>query len=126
MTPRPRLSAHFSAFEFDCHDGTQWPADCRKMLELLCIRFLEPLRRVYGPITIVSGYRHHDYNASVGGATHSYHVWTRDRRGVAVDLRASRGTPREWAAVLAKQGPCGLSAYPSWVHVDSRGANARW
>jgi uncharacterized protein YcbK (DUF882 family) len=123
---RPNLTPHFAAREFDCHDGTRWPAGVRNQLQLLCVRFLEPLRRSYGPVTITSGFRHYDYNKSVGGARASYHVWTPDRRGVAVDLVAKRGTPKEWAQLLAHCGPCGLSVYDRHVHVDSRGSNVRW
>jgi uncharacterized protein YcbK (DUF882 family) len=124
--PRPRLSPHFKSHEFDEHTGRRWPEEVRPQLELLCVRFLEPLRRLYGPVTITSGYRSELYNRRVGGASRSYHVWTADRQGVAVDLRCERGSPSEWAGSLAQMGPCGLSAYRSHVHVDSRGANVRW
>jgi len=120
------ITPHFSIREFDCHDGTPVPRGMREQLELLCVRYLEPLRRAFGPVTITSGFRHHDYNRSIGGAQASYHVWTPSRQGIAADVRAKRGTPKEWAALLARCGPCGLHAYPSWVHVDSRGSNARW
>ena len=123
---RRRLSPHFAAHEFDEHTGKHWPPDCRDQLELLCIRFLEPLRRAFGPITIVSGYRSEAYNRRVGGASQSYHVWTADRRGIAVDLRASRGKPTDWARVAERCGPGGLHAYDSWLHLDSRGSPARW
>lgn len=131
---RARLTTHFAAHEFDCHDGTPWPARYRGDLVELC-RVLERLREVYGPVTVTSGYRHRQYNRKVGGAPLSYHVW--DLRtpgeGVAADVRCASGRPRDWMgtleAILArrKPGTGGLHAYPAgWVHVDLRARKARW
>jgi uncharacterized protein YcbK (DUF882 family) len=123
---RGQITPHFRAHEFDCHDGTHWPANVAGQLELLCVRFLEPLRRLYGPVTIVSGYRHESYNRRIGGAPLSYHVWSADRMGIAVDLRCQRGDPRDWFSSAEQLGPGGLHAYDSWLHLDSRGARVRW
>jgi hypothetical protein len=120
------ITPHFRLSEFRTHDGTWPPRGTYKQLELLCVRFLEPLRRLYGPVTIVSGFRHYDYNRQIGGAPQSYHVWTPDRQGIAVDLRCKRGRPRDWFRSAEQIGPCGLKAYDSWLHLDSRGSNARW
>jgi len=121
-----QVTPHFNVREFDTHDGTRVPRETYPQLELLCVRFLEPLRRAFGPVTIVSGYRHHDYNRSIGGARRSFHVWSADREGIAVDLRCSRGTPQRWFSVAESCGPGGLKAYESWLHLDSRGSRARW
>jgi uncharacterized protein YcbK (DUF882 family) len=123
---RERITPHFSWSEFACHDGTPAPRSCAPQLELLCVRFLEPLRRSYGPVTIVSGYRHADYNRSIGGARESFHVWQRDRQGIAVDLACARGQPRHWFMTAEACGPGGLHAYSTWLHLDSRGSRARW
>lgn len=121
-----QITPHFRLDEFRTHDGTWPPRETDDQLQLLCVRFLEPLRRLYGPVTIVSGFRHHDYNRSVGGAPASFHVWRGDRRGIAVDLKCRRGTPREWFAAAERCGPGGLKAYESWLHLDTRGSIARW
>jgi hypothetical protein len=46
---------------------------------------------------------------------------------VAADLVFARGAPPEWADAaesLCARG--GLGRYPGFVHVDNRGAKARW
>ena len=123
---RGRITPHFAAHEFDEHTGRHWPGDVAGQLELVCVRYLEPLRRLYGPVHIVSGYRSESYNRRIGGAPHSYHVWSADRMGLAVDLRCERGRPRDWFHSAEQMGPGGLHAYDTWLHLDSRGTKARW
>ena len=38
-------------------------------------RFLEPMRKKYGRVTIVSGYRTRSHNRRVGGASNSFHLY---------------------------------------------------
>jgi len=133
VATRHRLSKHFTVEEFDCHDGTKVMARDHKGLSALCRQFLEPLRAKFGRVTINSGYRTKRYNASIGGASQSYHVYTiHDGNDQAADITCARGTPREWHAFLAgirqrkRNGRGGLGLYSTFVHVDIRDYKADW
>jgi uncharacterized protein YcbK (DUF882 family) len=121
-----RASAHFAFHEFDCHDGTPVPRHAHDDVTELARGYLEPLRREYGPTTIVSGYRTRAYNARVGGAPDSFHVYLATRAGAAADVRCARGRPADWHALLAGLKPGGLGLYFDHVHVDTRHGHARW
>jgi uncharacterized protein YcbK (DUF882 family) len=122
----PRLSEHFHSREFDCHDGTPTPTHALPDLRHLCARYLEPLRSRYGRVTIVSGYRTRAYNARVGGAPQSWHIYLPQRYGAAADVVAATGRPSDWYRTLELLDPGGLGAYSSHVHVDNRHGRARW
>lgn len=120
------LTPHFTTEEFACRDGTPLPRHHYDDARQLARRYLELLRNVYGPVTIVSGYRTPAYNKLVGGAPQSYHVAVEDRWGIAVDLTCKRGGPRQWYRTLGSLHPGGLGLYPEHVHVDNRAGFARW
>lgn len=122
----PRLTPHFRTEEFDCRDGTPVPVYAHGQLLELAHGWLEPLRRKYGPVAIISGYRTPEHNRAVGGAPHSYHVYEARRRGVAADLVCRRGTPAAWFDFLNRREAHGLHQYPGHVHIDTRGGYARW
>lgn len=71
-----RLSPHFEMDEFRSRGNGK--VKCHREL----LRALERAREVVGPIVIVSGYRDPDYNAWVGGAKNSQHLY-----GTAADVR---------------------------------------
>lgn len=121
-----RLTPHFDSSEFDCHDGTRCPEHSYPDLRALCRNFLEPLRHVHGPVSIVSGYRTRRYNIMVGGAPASYHVYTAGRWGAAADVRCARGKAADWYATMSRLDPGGLGRYTDHVHVDNRPYHARW
>lgn len=132
-----RLTPHFTIQEFATHDGTPVPADRVDDYRRLCERLLEPLRVIYGPCTVVSGYRHPAYNRQIGGAKRSAHMGGRGGglNAVAADVRFARGDPRRWARsaepLLARHFPPGggLGTYEGrggWIHVDNRSYRARW
>jgi uncharacterized protein YcbK (DUF882 family) len=136
MAPRPdRLTTHFLAEEFACHDGTPVPDRHRAALFGLCRDVLEPMRREFGVCTVVSGYRPSAYNHRIGGAARSVHMfggWG-GIAGVAADVRFAQGRPLDWHgladALLMRHYPPGggLGLYAGgWVHVDTRHARARW
>lgn len=122
----PPLTAHFTLEEFACHDGTPVPRHAIADVRELCRQLLEPLRDEWGPVTIVSGYRTLTYNALVGGAPQSYHVYVLGRQGVAADIRCRRGTPKTWHHTLDRLGAGGLGLYPGHVHADTRRLRERW
>jgi uncharacterized protein YcbK (DUF882 family) len=120
------LTPHFRTEEFDCHDGTPVPAYAYDALRHLCRGWLEPLRRAWGPVTIISGFRTPEHNRSVGGAPGSYHVYRATRAGVAADVRCARGRPADWKRTLERLEAHGLGIYSAHVHVDTRPGSARW
>jgi uncharacterized protein YcbK (DUF882 family) len=133
MATRKRLSAHFTVEEFDCRDGTKVQPRDYNGLEALCRVYLEPLRKKYGRVTIHSGFRTRTYNARVGGAKNSYHVYTEhDGNDQAVDFSCERGSPREWHATVnwlrrtKRNNRGGLGLYPTFVHADLRDYKADW
>lgn len=100
------LTAHFSAAEFKCKDGTYRPPPCR----LLAV--LEAIRAISGrPLPIVSGYRSPLWNAKVGGASNSFHL-----RAEAADIPA--GFVDEAGARRAGASGVGLDKDGWAVHVD--------
>lgn len=132
-----QLSPHFKLSEFATHDGTHVPVDLIDDYRRLCTHVLEPLRERFGVCSVVSGYRHPAYNASIGGAKRSVHMGGRGGgiAGVAADVRFARAGPIQWAdaaePLLRKHYPPGggLGTYPGaqgWIHVDSRAYRARW
>jgi uncharacterized protein YcbK (DUF882 family) len=121
-----KLTPHFALAEFDCHDGTKVPRIAYRSLKGLCQHYLEPLRLKFGPVRITSGYRPAAYNASIGGAPRSHHVYDWWPSSPAADITCERGTPAEWKAFLETLDPGGLGAYPVHVHVDARRLRSRW
>lgn len=128
---RLRLSQHFTIEEFDCHDGTPVPASAVPALKELCQYVLEPLRAKYGPCTVLSGYRDRAYNAKIGGARYSQHIYDEHPRSVAADVRfATGGVKRWWRSARwrfrhgrhwrrGRRGGVGYYPRSGFVHVDS-------
>lgn len=127
---RQQLSPHFHLREFHCKNGARVPMAARPALRRLCRDVLEPLRREFGPCTVMSGYRTRAYNASIGGARFSQHIYDDGPESVATDLVFSRGTPEQWARAADRimRGGGGLGTYPrsGFIHVDNRKGRARW
>lgn len=130
---RYRLTDHFVVEEFDCNDGTKVSAREHDGLTALCQIFLEPLRAKYGAVTVNSGYRTPAYNASVGGASGSYHVYIdHDGNDQAADVVCAKGTPSQWHGYLhqlrasKRGGNGGLGLYSTFVHVDMRDYQSNW
>lgn len=128
---RQRLSANFTIEEFDSHDGTRVPPDAIPALKELCENMIEPLRAKYGPCKVLSGYRPRAYNAQIGGARFSQHIYDDSPASVAADLRFANGTPQQWANSAkwrrrskrvwsrARRGGVGTYISSGFVHVDS-------
>jgi uncharacterized protein YcbK (DUF882 family) len=102
------LSAHFSRAEFDCHDG-QHGNPSRALIDAL-----ERLRAICGghPLRIISGYRDRAYNARIGGAKESQHIYNR-----AADIPTGYATIEQ----ARQAGFTGIGYAGRWVvHVDVR------
>ena len=129
---RCRLSEHFVVEEFDCNDGTKVPSAYYEALKDLCRIYLEPLHAAYGPVTVNSGYRTPSYNAGVGGASNSFHIYTaHDTNDPAADVSCAKGNASQWHAKLdalrqANGGNGGLGRYSTFCHIDLRDYPSDW
>lgn len=134
---RQRLSKNFTVEEFDCNDGKHVPAASIPALKELCVHMLEPLRAKYGPVHVLSGYRHAEYNRKIGGAQFSQHIYDQGPSSVAADIRFARGSVARWAlsarwrfnakAIWRKRNRGGSGRYlrSGFIHVDS-GPRRNW
>lgn len=127
------LTANFRAYEFYCNDGTPCPTAARNAMARLARDYLEPLRRKFGTCFILSGYRHQLYNARIGGARNSQHIYEHNFESIAADVRFAKGTPAQWATEAKKLrtshgGKGGIGVYPrqGFVHIDNRNYKADW
>jgi uncharacterized protein YcbK (DUF882 family) len=122
-----QLSKDFHIREFKCKDGSKVPESLEANVRLLADQ-LQALRDFIDiPITLNSAYRTEAYNASIGGSPKSQHKLAK-----AADLVTIKYTPNELAEIikdLIKEGKMmqgGVGVYPSFVHYDCRGTEARW
>ncbi len=122
-----QLTGNFLASEFACHDdiGTFVPSEAIPGLQALCERVLQPLRDEFGVCTVSSGFRTEEYNASIGGASNSFHIYTLHVRAAAAaaDVVFDSGTVQEWAdradALLDGGGGVGRYFDEGFLHVDN-------
>jgi len=121
------LTENFSLREFRCKDGTDVPPELIENVTFLA-KNLQVLRQKIGkPIKVISGYRTPEYNKKCGGSKRSMHLLAK-----AADLRVSGMSSDELHAIIADcikndlLAPGGMGWYPSFVHYDTRGRNARW
>ena len=122
-----KLEKNFSLHEFRCKDGTDVPDELIDNVRELCVN-LQILRDyIDKPITIISGYRSPEYNTKIKGAKRSQHMSAR-----AADIIVPGMTSLEVRDIiiqLIKEGKMvkgGVGIYPTFVHYDVRGYNARW
>lgn len=127
MSNAGQLTTNFHIREFKCKDGSKVPEALEANVMLLATQ-LQVLRDFIGiPIHLNSAYRTEAYNASIGGSPKSQHKLAK-----AADMVTSKYTPKQLAAIikkLIKQGKMmqgGVGVYPSFVHYDVRGTEARW
>ena len=124
------MTKNFSKEEFDCSDGSEMNiAIYHNMVKVA--NQLQILRNYIGkPITINSGYRSQEYNASIKGSSKkSQHVM-----GRAADIVVKGMTPVEVTEVIERlisngdmlQGGLGLYEKKGFVHYDIRGTKVRW
>ena len=122
------MTKNFSKSEFDCSDGSEMNiAIYHNMVKVA--NQLQILRNYIGkPITINSGYRSEEYNASIKGSSKkSQHVM-----GRAADIFVKGMKPLEvhtTIELLIDKGDMlqgGLGLYKGFVHYDIRGIKVRW
>jgi uncharacterized protein YcbK (DUF882 family) len=121
------MTTNFHIREFKCNDGTKVPIELENNVRLLADQ-LQALRdHIDIPIHINSAYRTDAYNTKIGGSPKSQHKLAK-----AADLTTQKYTPKQLGAIIKKmiksgkmmQG--GVGIYPSFVHYDCRGTEARW
>lgn len=107
------LSEHFSRAEFDCHNGERAHPDPELVQRLELLRAAVTAKQGRpAPLRIISGYRSRSYNASIGGARESQHIYNR-----AADIPAGYATVAQaQAAGFRGIGYCGHAV----VHLDVR------
>lgn len=94
---------------------------------LPALRVLDELRDALNcPIRITSSYRSPSYNHACGGKPSSFH-----KQFKAIDFQVDGSTLHEAHKILEKwrkkgKFAGGLSLYPTFIHVDTRGWNATW
>ena len=122
-----QLTPNFHIREFKSNDGSKVPEALEANVRLLATQ-LQALRDYIGiPIHLNSAYRTEAYNASIGGSPKSQHKLAK-----ASDLTTQKYTPKQLATIikkLIKEGKMmqgGVGIYPSFVHYDCRGTEARW
>jgi uncharacterized protein YcbK (DUF882 family) len=124
-----QITKHFHVSEFDCNNGAAVPKNAYDALEHWCKNYGEPLRDKFGAVHINSGYRTASYNASIGGASDSVHIYDNHPNAVAADFWCDKGNPNDWAAFLSQKAD-GLGTYSTFVHADNRNrigwSDARW
>jgi len=79
MDLREKLSPHFRLYEMvrTSHryfDNNPTP-EVIDRLRILCLHFLETIRKRFGPLRINSGYRCPDLNTAIGGSKASAHIY---------------------------------------------------
>lgn len=114
-----RLSEHFKVYEFRCKDNTDPIFISFSLVEILeCIR--EHFKK---PVYINSAYRNPAYNAMIGGAKKSMHMY-----GMAADIHINGVTPKQIAEFAETLMPDsgGIGIYDNFCHIDVRTVKSRW
>ena len=112
-----------------CKEGTH------PKLEKVLKNMIEVIYYEYGRyVEVSSGYRCTDYNKKVGGATNSQHIkWPIQAADIRVEgIDAKEMYKRLDASTPLKRAGIGIGYYldtktgREFLHIDSRGYNARW
>ena len=120
------VGPHFQAIEFRCNCGCG-----ENEVHKGVVHVLEEVRKTVGvPLRISSGVRCPSHNKKCGGAPNSFHQPQENGKGYAADFTFSSAalkTPINIIRlyILASEeigDEGGVILYPTWVHIDFRGA----
>lgn len=116
----PKITENFWRSEFACKCKCGFDA-----VDIEVVQRLEITRAYFGgwPLTINSGCRCWQRNATERGSLRSYHM-----RAIAVDFWIETVYPDAVADYLETIYPnsCGLGRYNTFTHLDMRPRKARW
>jgi uncharacterized protein YcbK (DUF882 family) len=121
------LSKNFKKSEFDSRDGVEVPSEYMHNLRELVLNLQIIRDHIDKPVKIISGFRTKRHNRKIGGARKSQHL-----TACAADFRVDGLSVLELYEIiidLMKEGQIkagGVGLYPTFVHYDIRGWNARW
>jgi uncharacterized protein YcbK (DUF882 family) len=92
-------------------------------MDMTFMQKIEALRYDWGlPLVVTSGSRCRFWNAQVGGAEHSQHLF-----GLAVDFHFEHPNEcKAFGAIVDKHGFGGMGVGIHLVHVDGREGHHRW
>lgn len=113
------IRKNFKVKEFRCKNG----ADPIIIADDL-VYWLYKVREHFGkPVIINSAYRTPEYNAKIGGAKRSQHMY-----GTAADFHINGVPPADIVKYLETVVPntCGIGLYDEFVHLDVRRKKTRW
>ena len=116
-----KLSTNFTVAEFACKDGSDAVLVAPRL-----VMVLQSIRSHFGAsVTINSGYRTPDYNAKVGGVSHSQHCY-----GTAADIVVKGKSPAQVAAyareIMPDWGGVGIYSKQGFTHIDVRSEKSDW
>ena len=122
-----QITADFHIREFKCSDGTKVPEGLLPNVAVLAAQLQIIRDYINTSITLNSAYRTEAYNVKCGGSPNSQHLQAK-----AADMVTGKYSPKQLAVIVKKlikekkilQG--GVGVYPSFVHYDIRGVEARW
>lgn len=115
--PDARLSVYFRLIEFACRDGSDLV-----LVHPRLVMLLDQVRiRFRAPVTITSAFRTRTHNRTIGGATHSRHLY-----GLAADIQVRGVHPDKVARFAEILNPGGLGRYNTFTHLDVEGEGRRW
>ena len=112
-------SKYFKRSEFACRCGCGFDTVDAELLDVL-----EDMRSQFErPVFINSGCRCQEYNASIGGAINSQHMYAR-----AADIVVDGVSPYDVYKYFTNKYPglYGIGSYYAFTHVDTRSYSARW
>lgn len=112
-------SPNFTYAEFNCNDGTPIPEASKPAIKDLCQKVLEPQRARFGSVHINSGFRTAAYNARIGGASNSVHIYSAHPSAVAADHTCAGGGATDWFNNTAGRAD-GRGRYSTFHHADNR------
>lgn len=121
------LSKNFKKSEFDSRDGVEVPSEYMHNLRELVLNLQIIRDHIDKPVKIISGFRTKRHNRKIGGARKSQHL-----TACAADFQVDGLSVLELYEIiidLMKEGQIkagGVGLYPTFVHYDIRGWNARW
>ena len=114
-----KLRPNFTVDELACKDGSSVI-----LYSSITLDWLQAIRDKIGPIHLTSAFRTPEYNSRINGANDSMHMY-----GRAVDItKPSNMTIEQFYNVIEEivGKVCGIGKYKTFIHLDSRGHEARW